>query len=261
MDKVEGRQSELYADYLSGLSLAQIAKKYHVHLNTVFHLFKRHKLSARNSHEAHKKYYFNKNAFDNITAEGTYWLGFIYADGYIEKQRPILRITLNRKDKIILENFKKFLKANNPIYYDHRGRDTVTLQLIDKHFIQRLKELGANTNKTQTIQFPFFLPKKYYSDFIRGYFDGDGSLYINIAKTDQPRFTITSNPIMVYQIQRILMKACNLKYTEIQNYSKKYSSTLRYGGRKQVNRILNYLTKNKGFYLPRKIGRWLPSQI
>jgi intein/homing endonuclease len=259
MADVEGKQNILYADYCTGLSLAQVAEKHNVHLNTVFHLFKRHKLPARTYSQAQTKYEFDQYAFDVLTTQGAYWLGFIYADGYLDEKRNILRIILHEKDVIILEEFKIFLNSNHPIHHYRKKRNIVSIQLVGNHFTRSLKRLGVFGKKTHTIQFPYFIPKEFYSDFIRGYFDGDGSIGVNVKGTKQPVFRITSNPIMISQIQKILMAEVGLRQTSLQKYVGKTSLTLKYGGKYQVAKILKYLTRNDGFYLPRKIGRWLPS--
>ena len=54
------------------------------------------------------------------TEEKAYWLGFIYADGYIinsikGKTSDAFGITLQEKDKGHLEKFKKSINSNHPI--------------------------------------------------------------------------------------------------------------------------------------------------
>ena len=57
---------------------------------------------------------FNENIFDIIdTEEKAYWLGFIFADGYIETPKPNMKYTfeicLSCKDKHHLEKFNIFM--------------------------------------------------------------------------------------------------------------------------------------------------------
>ncbi|MCK4648706.1 hypothetical protein KAT51_04195 [bacterium] len=202
------------------------------------------------------KYKFNENAFDNLTPETVYWLGFIYADGSIQQKRGILRITLHKKDKIILEKFKTFLNSNHPInnYSYRNSKNRVEIALISNHLIKILNELGVYQNKTKTIPFPDFLPENLYSDFIRGYFDGDGSLY---KDRNGWTFSIQSNPLFVVGLQKILMKYCNLKENKLHKKRGTISVSMRYGGENQVKKIIDYIMQNTGFYLPRKLGRFL----
>ena len=49
-------------------------------------------------------HFFNENLFDNIiTSEQSYWLGFLYGDGSVDKYS--LTIELGQKD---IDNIKKF---------------------------------------------------------------------------------------------------------------------------------------------------------
>lgn len=42
-----------------------------------------------------------------------------------------------------------------------------------------LSKHGCVPNKSLILKFPTTLPNELVNDFIRGYFDGDGSVYIN----------------------------------------------------------------------------------
>ena len=63
------------------------------------------------------KYYFNKNYFDIIdNSEKAYWLGFIWADGYVCKRKRKgnhieydFKLSLSRIDTDHLEKFKQFV--------------------------------------------------------------------------------------------------------------------------------------------------------
>ena len=62
-----------------------------------------------------------KTFFENIdTEEKAYWLGFMYADGYIISNngrygQEQIGITLSTKDLGHLEKFKQSIEATNPI--------------------------------------------------------------------------------------------------------------------------------------------------
>ena len=57
-----------------------------------------------------EKYTYNHNYFENIdTKEKAYWLGFIYADGNVNKAGSTLRINLQGKDHLHLAKFNKHI--------------------------------------------------------------------------------------------------------------------------------------------------------
>lgn len=138
---------------------------------------------------------YNENVFDSIdTEEKAYWLGFIYADGYISsdplngKSHYQFGITLSAKDKEHLEKFAKFIGYSEGVkekISTRTGVDTtyksVKILISSKHLWETLNSYGCTPKKSLTLQFPsenIFKEKSLIRHFIRGYFDGDGTLGI-----------------------------------------------------------------------------------
>lgn len=142
----------------------------------------------------YKKYDFNESFFKTITAESAYVLGWIMSDGcinYVKDKRYQIRLEL--KDKDILEKINKLLDSNIKIYNTSRatGRigidgksDIVStlhlLQISSKKMVKDLLDLGVSPNKTKRVCVPSSVKGKYVRHFIRGYFEGDGSIRVNI---------------------------------------------------------------------------------
>jgi hypothetical protein len=126
-----------------------------------------------------KKYVptFNYKVFDEIdTEEKAYWLGFLYADGSIQRKGNHVEISLKLSDFDHLEKYKNFLESSLMVKKDSfRCRFTV----CNEHFNYRLINLGCTNNKSLTLKFPdknIFKSKDLIRHFIRGYFDGDGGI-------------------------------------------------------------------------------------
>jgi DNA-binding transcriptional regulator WhiA len=136
-----------------------------------------------------KLFSVNENYFDYIdTREKAYVLGFIFADGNISDGKDKhyrLRITLKASDIEILQKIKEEIQFTGDIKtreLKSRKRDTTgymisELSISNKHMINTLKRLGCSSNKSLTKKYPN-IPSKYDKDFIRGYFDGNGSIYL-----------------------------------------------------------------------------------
>jgi len=136
---------------------------------------------------------FNNTFFDNInTEEKAYWLGFIYADGYISssplkqegKHAYTFELSLKVDDFTHLEKLKVLLQTQRPILLtETRCR----LLVNDKHFWETLNNYGCTPNKSLTLKFPdinIFADKNLVRHFMRGYFDGDGCItYVNKEHT------------------------------------------------------------------------------
>ncbi len=107
-----------------------------------------------------------------------YAIGLITTDGNLSKDNR--HISLTSKDKEQIENFKLCLGLTNKIGRKARGGELekkyYLLQFGDVHFYQFLKSIGLKPNKSKILS-DLKIPKKYFFDFLRGHFDGDGTSY------------------------------------------------------------------------------------
>ena len=202
--------------------------------------------------EWNKQYQIEENIFDVIdNAEKAYWLGFIYAEGGIDKSAGY-KLVINQHIKNIgqLKAFKVFLKSDVPIkLYPHYKSPRATIRICRKKIVDNLAKYGIMERKSATLKFPN-IQKEYYADFIRGYFDGDGSLgyYVNHRNRKKPdrqlRISIYSKAENFLKIIRsILIKHCKLNKVKLKITGNKDNNVycLAYAGNLQVPRILNYL--------------------
>ena len=138
----------------------------------------------------------NEHFFDNIYTESkAYLLGFYVADGNIFKyktQQIRMKITVTKKDIEIVEYFKKHLYPNANITF---GKSRI-LKVLNKTYVCKetanfyissdilttpLINMGYGFKKTNL---PIRLPNindDLRRHFIRGYFDGDGSISYTIG--------------------------------------------------------------------------------
>lgn len=76
-----------------------------------------HQIRVRNHRESRFKYRYNENYFENIdTEEKAYWLGFIFADGFITKKTNgsfIFGISLGEIEP--LQQLNLYLQSTKPI--------------------------------------------------------------------------------------------------------------------------------------------------
>ncbi len=111
-----------------------------------------------------------------------YILGFFCADGNMSKnKRGAHFIEFQITDKDLLEKIKITLKSNHKIATRQRNNKHKTiyrLQIGSKIMFNDLMNLGITPQKSKTLKFPK-IPKRYLNDFVRGYFDGDGSITVS----------------------------------------------------------------------------------
>lgn len=115
-----------------------------------------------------------------------YVLGFFAADGnMMRNKRSAYFIEFGSTDKEIIMKIRKALKTNLAIgEYQPRNKNynkRYRIQIGSKKMFNDLLRLGMTPNKSKTLKFPK-IPDKYFSHFVRGYFDGDGCVTIGQYK-------------------------------------------------------------------------------
>lgn len=173
--------------YEEGNSLRKISETLGHSRGPITRILKENGVEMRTTKETSRKYTHRFDYFDVIdTQEKAYWLGFIYADGFIESKREHgeqkVGITLSAKDKTHLEKFKKAIGATNPILdYVGGGFNSESvfskILLTSQKTVDDLKRHGVMEQKTFKITFPE-LEDVLIPHFIRGYFDGDGTISV-----------------------------------------------------------------------------------
>lgn len=198
---------------------------------------------------------FNINVFDTIdTEEKAYWLGFIFADGYIgstpirEDKKSVynFELSLALKDIEHLEKFKKFISFEKEITKDsYRCR----LMVANKHFWTILNSYGCVPNKSLTLKFPNCIPNDLIRHFIRGYFDGDGCITRHVyVNTVSPAINVLGTSDFLNNIINYSDTTPNIRH------DKRHSEeTLILEWHKDDGiKFINYLYKNSSIYLDRK---------
>ena len=131
----------------------------------------RSKIQSENGRKWHIKQDYFKVWSNNMA----YILGLIFADGCIYRERMI-DITLHAKDKYILKKIAEELEYQGNLY-DYVDRQAARINFSCVVMYNDLVALGCKECKSLYIEFPN-IPDEYLADFIRGYFDGDGSIML-----------------------------------------------------------------------------------
>jgi len=106
-----------------------------------------------------------------------YAVGLIATDCNLCKDGRHLDLT--SKDIEQLENFKKCLELDVKITWKSSGyseKKYPRVQFGNVKLYRWLETIGLHPNKTKTIG-ALQIPEKYFFDFLRGSFDGDGCMY------------------------------------------------------------------------------------
>jgi len=106
-----------------------------------------------------------------------YAIGLITTDGCLSSDGR--HIDFTSQDIQLVETFRKCLGINNKIGFKASGtspRKCPHVQFGDSLFHRWLIDIGITPRKSKTIG-ELKIPDKYFYDFIRGHFDGDGCCY------------------------------------------------------------------------------------
>ncbi len=122
---------------------------------------------------------FDKTFFKKWSGDMAYVLGFLFADGnIIQTKRGTHFVGIYTADKHLLVSIKKCIGAEHKISVSRSETGaTYKIQIGSKQLFHDLVLLGLTPNKAKRMKFPK-IPQKYEPDFIRGYFDGDGNVWM-----------------------------------------------------------------------------------
>lgn len=248
-------------EYLAGKSILELSSEFDFSTSKINRILEYHKVDRSRSY---RRYALNENVFETINDENSaYWLGFLYADGYISNDGNILEIGLSSKDKDHLEKFRLFLETDSPI----KNRDVLLnekvfhssrLQICSKKLVSDLSALGCMNKKSLILEFPTAeqVPEHLIQHFMRGYFDGDGCYHLS-KTSNQRQFSIIGTKSFIERYEEFLF-VLGVNRTKLSRCGQAYQSC--HGGNKQVNKITSFLYNNASIYLERKYNSiFLPS--
>ena len=225
------------------------------------------------------KYTYNKDYFNEInTAEKAYWLGFLYADGCItrfyrgEKLKSMsLELTLKGDDYGHLVEFNKALESNVPIQYKIVSEKYKANRIVinSTKMCRDLIKLGCTPTKSLTLEFPNndIVPLEFMSDFIRGYFDGDGgishtdgecfhSAKNKAYKQHHYRCYFCGNEQFLSELKKVL-NSNGIKTSDLKKDNRSNAVNIYIYGKENINNFKKYLYKDNCVCLSRKLNKFI----
>jgi len=201
-----------------------------------------------------RKYSVNEEYFNELNEQSCYWLGVMYADGNIStnKKNSTGRVILSSTDISWLEIFKECISYTGPIRIEvhKKFKKSIGKITIDsRKMYDSLINLGCIPRKSLVIRFPK-LPSNMISHFIRGYFDGDGSVTVctNIKGSD---WKILKSSFCSGSEEFLKEVSKNLPVKNKNCYKSKNIFELKFSLNDTIT-LYNYMYKNSSVYLYRK---------
>jgi hypothetical protein len=244
-------QDDVLEQYELLKNIHKVAEYFNVSITPIKKILKLNGVDVTN-----RRYEVNHNYFDEIdTEEKAYWLGFLYADGYVRKRKNggSLTLKLSIKDEKHLLMFKKHIESKHKIFHSEskvktkKGNISLSkncfIRVCSNKFIENLINQGCIQKKTFTIERPK-INDDLIHHFIRGYFDGDGTVRFVEKKRSSTGFACASEKFREFIINELYDNGITIKY---------------YGGihlhiqnKVDNNKFYNYIYNNATIYLERK---------
>jgi transposase len=251
-------------------SYAMLSKEFNITLSSIRSLIKRRGVEAPKEsyfYNSKRKYTLNQHYFDIIdTEEKAYFLGLLYADGCNYEYRNTVVMSLIEVDKEILEKFNYAIGSNRPLMKVNvktdKRQEQYRIHFDSKLLSKSLSKLGCHYKKTFTLSFPTEeqVPSHLIRHFIRGYFDGDGS--VSWWRTKKKNRFVASIDFVSTELFCIFLSEYfieNIGITsKIKKRHKDRNNTIRQlniHGNKQIIKFLNWLYQDSSIYLQRKFNK------
>lgn len=152
----------------------------------------------------------NTLAFSDYTPESCYWAGFLAADGNVDSKGRV-RLMLKYDDISHLEKFRAFMGSTHTIGSNTTLYNRCSFEFTSKEICEVL-DLNFNIipNKSLAYAFPKSIPDKLLNHFIRGYFDGDGSVCESFSNVNSITATLYATVCSgSYEFTKILYDKLN----------------------------------------------------
>ena len=214
--------------------------------------------------ENNRRYSLNEHYFDNIDSPSkAYLLGMLYADGCNHTDHYSITLSLQECDKEVVKFMKSEVEYEGPLRIielkkkNPKYQNQCRICINDQHMSLQLERLGVVQAKSLIIKFPDFISGELMPHFVRGYFDGDGSINYD-EKRQKCHTKIAGTKEFCDKVSEILT-SMNCKHNMVHPKQCKDSNTyvLQTCGNKSSLKLLSWLYDNDEFHMDRKYQKYL----
>lgn len=242
--------------YKNGKKTKDIALKYNVTRNNILYILHSLNCFIRPNNEECRKYKIKENFFNNINSEiKAYAVGLLFSDGCNSKNKQIFISFSNKEDSKVLIKIARAIYYNPPVIKGYKPKKSIQkiykLCILNKHIAEKLYKLGCIPRKSLTLQWPLNIPYRLLRHFIRGYFDGDGSIFVSKNKRRAE--------VCIAGTFKFIKKLSNFLYAKkIKNFIYKTASPsgktfeLRFSSKNSINNFKKLIYKRSTIFFSRK---------
>jgi hypothetical protein len=197
---MENRELKICELYKNGVKSSDICKECHCSTNTISKILDKYNIPKRQPKKMKKDL---SKFYDLDNPETQYWIGYICADGNIvyDLDKRQYRVSLYSKDYEIIDKFIKYFgKENVSVFTSKKDLHQVYIDSkeLASYFINTL-----NIIPNKSLVLDPNIP--YTSNFILGYFDGDG--WITNSTEERIRYEcgiVSGSEIFIDKVKEII---------------------------------------------------------
>lgn len=220
-----------------------------------------------------KVHNYNIEKFKSIDTElDAYWFGFLCADGGVSYHEDYhtyeLNLELKVEDKPHIKKFLDFMEVSCEIkercrksraFNNDKLYKTALVRLYSMEILKNLEKCGMPLHdKVDVLAVPN-ISKPLLRHYIRGFFDGDGSIYFDNQRSAYVGSITSKNEEFLLAIRKII------KENDINSYISSYISNisgnriyhLHIKGKKNAVKFFNYIYSDSNISLDRKYNLYL----
>jgi len=245
---------DLLTNNFHNLTYKEIGRRLNKSYASVQSKIRNYKLNKRIS-----KHPINSKFFKIWSSEMAYVLGFITADGNLQQTKRGYHLHIACDDYDIIEKMRKVLKSSTPIRQKQRinGKISYSLRFSDKTIFNDLLKIGVTPRKSLVIK-PPFTPKEYVWDYIRGFFDGDGCVYISTTHYPSKLHVLFyTGSVHMAKFLIITIKKYLKEYKGNIMKKKDKNAYVLHFGQKHSEVIFHYMYNNATIFMDRKYNIFL----
>jgi len=251
--------------YAQGQSATQIGKRLGCSHTLILHFLDKNGIVKTDVNQLKRKYKgIKEHYFDVIdTQEKAYYLGLLFADGCVSISDNSSRVEINlqEEDKDILEKFSLAVLGEVTLQFrDLSKRDKKNqwvLRINNKRMCRQLESLDCPPAKSLILKWPQWLTDpELQRHFIRGYFDGDGTINCNENNYNAYKFGIVSTLDFCQNFDKVINDQISTHFTYDTSNENDITTTISVSGNRQVLRLMDWLYKDATIYMERKYQKY-----
>lgn len=244
----EDFEKEICEAYKNKMPTRSIYSNFKIGYKTLDQILTKYKIERRVKTKDFTKFY------DLSLPETQYWLGFLCADGCVnytvrETGNNTYTIQLTSKDDEVVNKYKQYFGDYIGITKSNNCKVAlISSKELCEYFIN---DLNITPRKSLTLN-----PKlEYTSDFIRGYFDGDG--FISSNKFNYRANFTSGSKVFLENIKKVLDENGIISRIAQHKHIPNDYYTLEIEKKESLKLLCEYMYSNAGVCLTRKLQNFV----